>query len=146
MAKNYVKGLDKLVKDLKSLGKEGVQAIADVTEANARDIETTAKQLSPVDTGKLRQSIKSLEVDKLNWKITANATGTAPYAAYMEFGTGGLVEVPAELTEVAIQFKGAGVKKIDLRPQPYMYPALVKGRVQYLQDLENELETLTKKI
>lgn len=144
--KSYIKGLDKLVKDLRSLGKEGVQAIADVTEANARDIEVTAKQFAPKDTGKLSQSIKANEVDRLNWKVTANSTGIAPYAAYMEFGTGGLVEVPAELSEMAIKFKGAGVKKIDLRPRPYMYPALVKGRKQYLEDLKSELTVLTKKI
>ena len=148
MAKSgEIKGLDKLLKDLVKLGDEGVKAIADVTEANARDIEVTAKQLAPKgDTGKLQQSIKALEVDKLNWKVLANSTGLVPYAAYMEFGTGGLVEVPSELSEMAIKFKGKGIKKVDLRPQPYLYPALVKGRKQYVEDLQNELEVLTKKV
>ncbi|MCB0448417.1 MAG: HK97 gp10 family phage protein [Gelidibacter sp.] len=141
-----VKGLDKLIKDLAKLGEEGIKTIAGVTEANARDIEVTAKQLAPIDSGKLRQSIKSFEVGKLKWKVLANATGLAPYAAYQEFGTGGLVEVPAELAEMAIKFKGKGIKKVDLRPQPFMYPALVKGRKQYVEDLKSELEVLTKKV
>lgn len=147
MSKNgQIKGMDKLLKDLANLGEDGVRVISDVTEANARDIEVTAKQKAPKDTGKLAQSIKALEVDKLKWKVLANATGLAPYAAYMEFGTGGLVEVPSELKEMAIKFKGKGVKRIDLRPQPYLYPALVKGRKQYVDDLEAELKAMTKKI
>lgn len=94
----------------------------------------------------MRQDIRAVEVDPLNWKIYANFSGITPYAAYMEFGTGGLVEVPAELEEIAVQFKGAGVKRIDLRPQPYLYPAFVEGRVNYVKDLEQDLEDLTNGI
>lgn len=145
-----IKGLDKLIKDFAKLGEQGLQIVADVTEVNAKQIASDAKQLAPVNKdkygGSLHQSIEAFELDKLNWKILANATGLAPYAAYMEFGTGGLVEVPAELTEMALKFKGAGIKKIDLRPRPYMYPALLKGRKQYIEDLKSELELATKKI
>jgi HK97 gp10 family phage protein len=147
MAKSgEIKGLNKLLKDLQNLGVEGQRAIAETTGANAKEIEANAKTYAPIDTGKLRQSISSFEKDKLTWIIRANATGNAPYAAYMEFGTGGLVEVPDELKEIAIRFKGKGVKKIDLRPQPYLYPAFVKGRLQYIKDLKEDLKRLTKKI
>ena len=142
----HIKGLDKLIKDLKALGDEGEQVLAGVTEVTARDIEANAKIYAPKDTGKLAQSIKALEISKLTWKVLANATGLAPYAAYMEFGTGGLVDVPAELTDMAIKFKGKGVKRIDLRPQPFLYPALLKGRKNYKKDLEAELKAMTKKI
>ena len=141
-----IKGLDKLLKDLQALGPDGVSVIEETTELIARDIEVDAKQLAPKDTGKLAQGIKALKVDKLNWKVYANATGLAPYSAYMEFGTGGLVDVPAELAEMAIKFKGKGIKKIDLRPQPFLYPAFVKGRKNYVKELETELKALTKKI
>jgi hypothetical protein len=75
----------------------------------------------------------------------ANATGLAPYSAYIEFGTGRAVQVPTELKEIAILFKGKGVKEINLQPQPYLYPAFVKGRKKYLQDLKDLLEHLTNK-
>ena len=68
--------------------------------------------------------------------------GTAPYSAYMEFGTGGLVEVPKELKDQAIKFKGNGVKQVNLRPQPYLYPAFVKGRKNYIKSLKKELKRL----
>ena len=143
-------GLDKLIKDLRAFGVEGEKRIAETTEATARDIELHAKQIAPFNKlqhgGTLRQNIKAIEQDKLNWKVFANAFGNAPYSAYMEFGTGGLVEVPAELKEMAIQFKGQGIKKVDLRPQPFLWPAFVKGRVDYIDELTRDLNDLTKKI
>jgi hypothetical protein len=63
----------------------------------------------------------------------------------MEFGTGTKVTVPSELKEVARHFIGKGVKKINLRPQPYLYPAWVKGRIQYIKDLKGSIKHLTKK-
>lgn len=141
-----IKGLDKLVKDLRAFGVEGEKRIAETTEANAREIEATAKQIAPHDLGILRQNIKALNIGDIVWKIKANAFGNAPYSAYQEFGTGGLVEVPAELKEIAIRFKGKGVKKIDMRPQPFLYPAW-KGQLnQYIKDLKADLKDLTKKI
>lgn len=177
MAKDYIKGLDKLVKDLKSLGKEGEQAIADATRGRAQIIAGDASINAPINYGQLHQSIREIEVDNLNWKIVANATGFAPYAAYVEFGTGTKAKVPAELKDVAERFRGGkggsfkdGLEAIEewckrkglpkeaaypifmsilrygIEPQPYLYPAFVDGRVQYLKDLEKELDRLTKKI
>ena len=139
-----IKGLKKLIKDLDNLGHEGRKRIAETTEANARELEATAKTYAPFDLGKLRQNIKAIEVGELTWKVMANAFGNAPYSAYMEFGTGGLVEVPAEMKEMAIKFKGRGIKRVDIRPRPYLYPALQRQRTQYLIDLKGDLNDLTK--
>ena len=130
------------------MGVEGQKRIAQTTEANALEIEKNAKLYAPVNKqkhgGTLRQGIKAIEISDTQWKIKANATGLAPYSAYQEFGTGGLVEVPTELKDMAIKLKGKGIKKIDMRPQPYLYPAFVKGRTQYIKDLEGDLKDLTK--
>ena len=37
------------------------------------------------------------------------------------------------------------IKKGAKQPQPYLYPAFVKGRTQYLKDLKKLLKDLTKK-
>jgi len=137
-------GYNNLIKQLRALGKEGQKAVARASETVASEIELDAKLLAPVDTGKLRQSIKKTEITPLRWSIAANATGIAPYAPYIEFGTGGLVDVPPELAEIAIQFKGKGIRKINLPPRPYMYPAFVKGRYSYIAELSKELEALVK--
>ena len=143
MAKNSIKGLDKLFKDLSNLGGDVDKKVAIITRSNAQEIVVDARQRAPIDLGKLRQGINS-EKDKntFNYKIFAREK----YSAFLEFGTGGMVKVPNELKEVAIQFKGKGVKEINLQPRPYLYPAFVKGRQQYLEDLKALLDSLTKKI
>ena len=143
MAKSSIKGLDKVFKDLSKLGADVDKKVALITRSNAQEIVVDARQRAPIDLGKLRQGINS-EKDKntFNYKIFAREK----YSAYMEFGTGGMVKVPSELKEIAIQFKGKGVKEINLQPRPYLYPAFVKGREQYLEDLKALLDNSTKKI
>lgn len=147
MATNVdIKGLNKLIKDLRKLGIKGQQAIEDTTEDIAFRIALDASNAAPTNKritgGDLKQGIIALPIDKNNWKVLAKPK----YAAYMEFGTGGLVEVPAELQDVAIKFKGKGIRQVNLRPQPYLYPAFVKGRINYIKDLEAELTRLTKQV
>lgn len=133
--------LNKVLKSLRKFGEEAERLIEDTTIANASEIEADAKRLAPVDKGFLRNQIFTREVNKLNYEIVAGA----PYSAYMEFGTGGLVSVPDELRDIAIQYKGKGVRQINLAPQPFLYPAWIKGRKQYVDDLTDYLNDLTKK-
>lgn len=141
-----VKGLTKLIKDLARLGDAVDKKVAATVEASARELESDAKQLAPVDLGKLRQSISAEKITEKTWKVYANSTGLAPYAAYIEFGTGGKVSVPSELAEMADKFRGKGLKKIDLRPQPYLYPAFVKQRTIFFDDLKALLVAELKKV
>ena len=139
-----IKGLKKVVKQLKNLGDVGKKRIDETTEVIAQDIEKDAKSYAPVDTGKLRQSILAIKQGYADYKIYANATGNAPYAAYIEFGTGGLVSVPDELKEMAIKFKGKGIRQVNLPAKPYLYPALQKNRLRYVEQLEQDLDELTR--
>tara|TARA_R110000850_G_scaffold245885_1_gene370775 strand:+ start:263 stop:694 length:432 start_codon:yes stop_codon:yes gene_type:complete len=141
MADKTIKGLTKVLKDLEKFGKEGKIEIDTITKVTSMDIVADAKSFAPKDFGKLAQSIIYTKVEDSSYKVVVNA----PYGAYVEFGTGKSVRVPTELKEIAIQFKGKGVKNINLQPQPYLYPAFVKGRKQYLKDLEKSLKDLTKK-
>jgi HK97 gp10 family phage protein len=141
-----LKGLKDVLEDLQKFGEAMQKKVNDVTYANALELQEKAKQNAPFDLGKLKQSIQTIKLEDSSYLILANATGLAPYAAYMEFGTGGNVSVPLELADIAIKFKGKGVKKIDLRPRPYMYPALVRQRRIFLEDLKHLLETETKKV
>ena len=144
-----LKGVDKLLKDLKKLGKKGKQVIEFVTEENASEIELNAKTTASriaFDKGDLAANILAKPVKELVWKVQANAFGTAPYSAYVEFGTGGLVDVPEEMKDVAILFKGAGIREVNLPARAYLYPSFVKQNKQYIKDLSNELDDLTDKI
>jgi len=138
-----IKGINSVISDLRKFGKEAEKDIAGVTEQMARKIESYAKSNAPVDTGKLGQSIQSVKEDEFNWSIEAGGV-LAPYAPFVEFGTGGLVEVPNELKEMAIKFKGKGIKQINLRARPYLYPALLRGRIEYIEKLKKVLEKYGK--
>lgn len=138
MAKN---NLSSVLKSLRKFGDEAEKLVEDTTIAIASEIEADAKRLAPVDEGFLRNQIFTQEVDKLNYEVVAGA----PYSAYMEFGTGGLVDIPVEMQDIAIQFKGKGVKQVNISPRPFLYPAFIKGRLQYVDDLTDVLNDLTKK-
>ena len=105
-----VRGINEAIAKIKRLGREAIMQMEAETELTAREIELKAKNLAPTNFGKLGQSIKAEKVTNLKWKIVAGGT-LAPYAPFVEFGTGTLVQVPSEWTQIASEFKG---KKIGL--------------------------------
>lgn len=133
-----IKGLNTVVSNLRRYGAEASKDIEGITELVARNIEKNAKVNAPANFGKLGQSIKAVKIDNDTWGVEAGGI-IAPYAPFVEFGTGGLVEVPTELKEQAIKFKGKGIRKINLRARPYLYPALLNGRIEYLDKLKKLL-------
>ena len=117
-----VKGLKKLLDVLEKIPKELDGDVGAILEGNAQEIELEAKRLAPVDTGKLRQSIKTESISPTTYSIKANATGLAPYAPFVEFGT----------------------RKMGA--QPFLYPAFFRGRDKFTEDLEDLLDDTFKKI
>jgi len=133
-------GVDKLLKRFDKYGEEATKKAASITKATAFVIAADAKRLAPKDTLELTKSIGVRKRTELSYAIFA----AAKHAPYQEFGTGGLVEVPEALRDLAIKFKGKGVKKIDLKPQPYLWPALVINKENYKFRLGKELKKLAK--
>jgi len=126
----------------KEYGVKAIKEIGKITQITAQEIENTAKSLAPVDDGTLRQSIRAEQQETpLDWKITAYQ----PYSAFQEFGTGGKVVINEDWGFMASQFKGNGIREVNLSPQPFMYPAFVKGRSMYNKDLKEELKILSNK-
>lgn len=103
----------------------------DILTETIQNIETEATSLAPVDLGILKSSING-EVDGLNGIV-----GTpVKYAPFMEFGTGGLVDVPEGLEDYSMKFKGAGIKQVNLFPRPFLIPAFKKHTTIMLAELE----------
>lgn len=103
----------------------------EILTETVQNIETEAITMAPVDLGILRASING-EVDGLNGVIGTNVR----YAPYMEFGTGGLVDVPAGLEDYAIKFKGSGIKQVNIPPHPFLIPAFKKHTTIMMAELE----------
>ena len=101
----FVVRLDNLkgVQDaLKVIDKKLRQDVGDEINASALKILTDAKRLAPVNFGQLRNQIALEPINDLTFAVEAKAS----YSAYVEFGTGPQVSVPADFTSYAAQFKG----------------------------------------
>ncbi len=133
-----LEGLQPLLAKLKEMGKEVQEIVEDDLELTALAIEAKAVQRVPKDMGAsgLSGAIASGRESALNWYVSAQKE----YAAYVEFGTGGLVDVPAGLEDYAIQFKGRGIKKINMRAQPYLFPAYFEETRELIKRLKQELK------
>jgi HK97 gp10 family phage protein len=114
-----ISGLKELEKKLSKLGKEVEEGTANEINASALTIQRNAKRNVVVDNGFLRNSIALEPISKLTYSVEAKAK----YAPYVEFGTGGLVEIPNGYQEFAALFKGRGIRKVNLRARPFLIPA-----------------------
>ena len=134
--------IGKLLNQIDAYGAESQRLAVAVTNSTADEIVSNARQRVVVDLGQLRQSIGSTKASVGNNRsfIFANA----PYAAYVEFGTGGLVSVPKGFEQIAIKFKGKGVKKINLRPRPYLIPSYLLGLNEYSKRLVKMFDRISK--
>jgi len=93
-----------LLKQLNQFGEDGARLAVAITDSTARKISEDAKLRAPVDLGALRQGIG---YDKPTVKVnTAYVFSNEPYSAFVEFGTGARVEVPAGFEQLAAEFKG----------------------------------------
>jgi HK97 gp10 family phage protein len=117
-----IEGLDALIKRLGKLSPKIAKEVAMEVNASALAIQSKAKRDVKVDNGTLRNSIQLKEVN-VGTKIVYTVGSALKYAPYVEFGTGGEVNVPAGYETFAIQFKGKGIRKINLRARPYLIPA-----------------------
>jgi HK97 gp10 family phage protein len=117
-----IEGLDALIKRLGKLSPKIAKEVAMEVNASALAIQSKAKRDVVVDNGMLRNSIQLKEINQGD-KIVYTVGSALRYAPYVEFGTGGLVNVPIGFESFAIQFKGKGVRKINLRARPYLIPA-----------------------
>jgi hypothetical protein len=53
--------------------------------------------------------------------------------------------VPSELSNFAQQYKGAGVKEVNLPARPFFYPEVYKQRTELPKKIERTLTTLMNK-
>ena len=140
-----ITGLSDAMRILNSVANDHPKKLKQQTRESARIILNNAKRKAPLLTGDLRKSGFVEELKGSNGFGQA-VTFSMDYAPFMEFGTGGLVKVPDELKKQAWLFKGKGIKQVNLRARPYLYPALLKGRIEYIDKLKKVLEKYGKSV
>lgn len=99
-----VMGLDEAIKKVHKYGAELRAEVDEEMASAAKMWERLAKESASNngDTGFLMGKISSFGEKEMEWSVTSQAA----YSAFVEWGTGQLVSVPAEYQEYASQFKG----------------------------------------
>ena len=105
-------------------------------EATINDISDDAKSRVPVDKGFLKNSITPT-ANELNGEVKVGMH----YAPYVEFGTGGLVDVPTGLEDFAIKYIGNGIKQVNLAPRPFLFPAFFSNVAKLTERIKTKIET-----
>ena len=133
-------GFKSLEKRLEKMSKDAVNEVSDVVDKHIFDINREQVSLTRVDTGYLKNSNNFDVQDKKYKEIFNNAN----YAAFVEFGTGNMVKVPTELAEYARQFKGKGIRNVNLPARPFFFAPFFKRRQAILRDIVKVLQKFGK--
>ena len=129
-------GIKEVENALKVMDKHLRQDVGDEINSSALTIMSDAKRLAPIDLGFLRGQISIEPVNDLTYEVEAKAK----YSAYIEFGTGGEVRIPAGYEDLAILFKGRGVRTVNIRPQPFLIPSYEAEKPKLIDRLKKLLD------
>jgi len=173
MASQGVKGVQGVISELRKFGKDADKMIDAETEAIAFQIEGDAKKLAPKNFGKLAQSISHSKPKPLQRKVTVNelygaymefGTGTKvnvpsefkEMANSFKGAKQGTFKQGLEAIKVWCRAKGidekfaypifAKILGAGVNPQPFLYPSWIKGKKDYVKNLEKLLSRMNKKI
>ena len=103
--------ISKLLNQIDAFGEDAQRLAVAITNSTAADIVADAQTKAPVNYGQLRQSI-----GKTTARVGFNTSyvfANAPYAPFVEFGTGARVRVPKGFEQMASEFKGKGGGNFD---------------------------------
>lgn len=120
MIKVSLQGIKGLEKAIKGKSEALVKGVDMEIKASVIEINQKQKSLAPVDFGVLRSSLKWAKTAPMTFELVSSGAGSS-YAPYQEFGTGGLVSIPQGLEAEAAQYKGKGIRQINMRPQPFFF-------------------------
>jgi hypothetical protein len=122
MAKAFdfeIRGIDKLQQKLAKAPKELTKRVDTEIKATVADINAEQVRRAPIDDGFLRSNTGFVKIPGL--EIGYAMFSQAPYAALQEFGTGALVNIPAGLENYAAQFKGKGIRQVNIPARSFFF-------------------------
>jgi len=126
-----------IAKRYRKMSREIDRKLENLVAVTVRQTSYNAKSFATVDKSGMKASIRPLNKGKTGEVIVG-----AGYGPYVEFGTGSKVQVPPELREYAMQFKGAGIRQVNLRARPYLYPAYFVNRDKFIRECDKILRGL----
>lgn len=145
---NSIKGLDSLLNKLNRLGGNVEETLHKSIKEQTKLVQGDAKDLCPVDTTDLRESIKT-QTKVINKNISGKVYTNSDHAAYVEFGTGKAGERTNKNNKVSVSYKqdkwkvnipDVGVRWIEGQSaQPYLYPALKNNEEKIIENIKEDV-------
>lgn len=137
MARRKLRGLTQTKREVNAYIERMGENAKDLMREAGREMALEAERQVPVDTGDLRRSITH-EVEEseghIEVRVRAGVGLEAPeVAAYVEFGTGSKVRIPAGLERYARRWYVNG--KGFMPASPYFFPAFERIRGPLIRDL-----------
>lgn len=121
-----IKGMDSLLRKINSLDGNSQQMLKTAVLQATKKVQGDAKDLAPVDTGRLRNSIQAT-VEEKDGEIIGKVSTNVEYATYIEFGTGKRGE---ESPSPPKSPEGLNYREdwIGIPAQPFLYPAAAQNK------------------
>jgi hypothetical protein len=141
MLKVDLLGTKELRAAIEKAEKKLVEGVDRAMDDACYNINKMQKILSPKDFGTLAAN-NDVNVEKPLYKVLENKI---EYAPYQEFGTGGYVFMgetwmTPELLTVASAFKGKGIRKVNMKPQPFFYRPFYEEVPKLIKAIEEVLK------
>lgn len=141
----YKRNVEKFKRDVDKIVKDSVEEAAGYAEAEAKRGASAVKGYANGKTYHAHvvgNHARMINSKVINNGYTARLNANADYAPYLEFGTGGLVDIPEGFEKLAATFKGKGIKKINLPARPHIIPAAYKARDFMQKQIEKGIDNL----
>lgn len=140
-----VSGLSRIMDRLRGMSDNADAILSQALVQGAKMVQASAKQLCPVDTGQLRNSITAEKIPN-----GARVGSNLEYASHIEYGTGPVAKEAGgfkQYRQTGWSFKDPKTGKFiytrGQAPQPFLYPAL---RVNEDRIKQHVKECIIKKI
>lgn len=122
----------------KEINDESLNLTFRIVNEAGKKAKIKAKANAPVDTGYHRNNIIRRTVRRRKGsKFSLEAK--APYAPFLEFGTGSYVQIPSGYEELAGAFKGSSPPNSPMRARPHIIPAMHEAAKEIEETLREAL-------
>ena len=132
-----IQDINTLLAKINELGGNSKKTLKKSIGKEINFVKREAKMLCPVDTGALRNSIRSV-VKEEGTGIVAEVVTNLEYAPYVEFGTGIKGENSPSPPKANV---GQGYRSdwVGQAAQPFLYPALANNKDKVLKQVRSDL-------
>lgn len=136
-----IRGTSQVLNRLKRVSSQATLQVKSSIQRNTDQIFAEALSAVPVRDNHLRSS-GNANTQNPYLGIVAFGGTPAPYAPYVEFGTGSGVVIPQGFNAFAMQFYVNG--KGTMKAQPYLIPAFIKYSKIFLKDMRQIAKNISK--